>query len=220
MATQKKLDERERAFRIELQKRVLGLNPRTKEESGGFDLSQYAQSKGDEISNLIYDENLEKARELLREELSKYPDELLFLNLQMTLDMIDKPFGSYEDARKIGYKLFELAVEKNNEYFTWVAINNIGIIVRIEGDEETAKLMFLTAHFINRQSLAPMQNLANWFSRKGLLEEAQSWIERILKEYPEWKKKEELITYFKFEEALNNLRSFEPFKEMVMSELN
>jgi Tfp pilus assembly protein PilF len=133
--------------------------------------------------------------------------------------MIDKPFGSYESAKKIGYKLFELAVENKSEYFTWVAINNIGIIVRNEGDEETAKLMFLTAHFINRQALAPMQNLANWFSRQGRLEDAQTWIEKILTRYPEWQKNENLVDYFKFEEALNNLRGFEPFKQRVLSQL-
>jgi hypothetical protein len=175
---------------------------------------------GSAISDLIYNEELENARELLGRELQKYPEELHFLNLQMTLDMIDKPFGSYDNAKEAGNKLFELAVMKNDEYFTWVAINNMGIIVRNEGNDDLAKFLFFTAHFINRQALAPMQNLANWYSRKALLEESQSWVELIIKEYPEWKEIEDLVTYFQYEEALQNLRNYEPFKKKVLSQIN
>ncbi|OQX92822.1 MAG: hypothetical protein B6D58_00900 [candidate division Zixibacteria bacterium 4484_95] len=213
------LDERVRALRVELAQRTIDIQLSDQKERKEAKDSPYAEKVGKEISKLINEERLEEARKRLEEELDKHPKELMFLNLQMALDMLDKPFGSYEKAKKFGSILMEIAVEKNNAYYTMVAIGNMGLIAHNEGHDEFSKAMYLVAHFIDKKEIFPMCNLAGWYARRGELEEAQKWIDKILNNYPDWLERDDIVTFLKKDESLSNLREYAPYKEKVLSKI-
>ena len=87
---------------------------------------EYVRRIGKEISQLIREEFLEEARERLERELQTNPDELGFLNLLMIINVMDRKFGDFSEAKKLGSRIMELAVEQDNVYYTnEVAIKSI-----------------------------------------------------------------------------------------------
>jgi tetratricopeptide (TPR) repeat protein len=216
----KNLDEKTRALRKELSQRTVNMSRSGEEEHLQAGGSPEIISIGKEISQLIDDERLEEARDRLNTELKVHTDELLFLNLQMILDSLDKPYGSYDKAKEIGAKLIEMAVEKDSPYYLMVGINNLGFIAHNEGHDELSKAMYLTAHFIDRKALFALCNLAGWHARRNLLDEAQKWVDRIIETYPDWLDNEEIVLFFKKDESLYNLKNQDDFREKVLSKIS
>jgi tetratricopeptide (TPR) repeat protein len=219
MNNPEKLDEKMRALRKELSRRTVNLHLSDAQERAMADDAADIIDIGKKISKSIDDERLEEAREQLRIALAEYPEELMFLNLQMILDGLDKPFGNYNSAKKAGSNLIEVAVEKYNTYYTMAAIVNLGLIAHNEGHDDFSKAMYLAAHFIDRKAITPMRNLAGWYSRRGFVDKAQMWVRRIIEAYPDWLDREELITVFLKDESLANLRKHEPFKQEVLAKI-
>lgn len=214
-----KPDEREKALRVELAQRTVDIQLSKQKERRKADDSPYVYEVGREISKLIHEERLEEARKRLKEELVNQPEEMMFLNLQMILDGLDKPFGDYEQTKKYGSKLMEIAVEKGNAYYTMAAVSNMGLIAQNEGHDEFSKVMYLAAHFIDKKEITLMLNLAGWYCRRGKLEEAQKWVDKILNNYPDWLERDDIVTFFKKDESLSNLREYAPYKEKVLSKI-
>ncbi len=214
------LDEKERALRIELAQRTVNIYRSSENERRQAEDSLIAKKAGKEISQLIEDERLEKARARLKEELAKHPDELMFLNLQLMLDVLDKPFGSYEQAKRAGSRLIEVAVEKNNTYYTMVAIGNMGLIAHYEGHDEFSRAMYLAAHSMDKKEIFPMLNLTGWYARRGRLEEAQMWIDRIIDTCPDWLERDDIVAFMLKDESLYNLRTYAPYKEKVLFKIS
>ena len=212
-----KLDEKMRALRKELSRRTVNLHLSDAKERSMADDNTDIVDIGKKISKLIDDEKLEDAREQLKVSIAQYPDELMFLNLQMILDGLDKPFGNYNSAKKAGSNLIEVAVEKYNTYYTMAAIVNLGLIAHNEGHDDFSKAMYLAAHFIDRKAITPMRNLAGWYSRRRFVDKAQMWIRRIIEAYPDWLDREELVTIFLKDESLSNLRKHEAFRKEVLA---
>ncbi len=219
MNNPEKLDEKMRALRKELSRRTVNLHLSDAQERAMADDAADIIDIGKKISKSIDDERLEEAREQLRIALAEYPEELMFLNLQMILDGLDKPFGNYNSAKKAGSNLIEVAVEKYNTYYTMAAIVNLGLIAHNEGHDDFSKAMYLAAHFIDRKAITPMRNLAGWYSRRGFVDKAQMWVQRIIEAYPDWLDREELITIFLKDESLANLRKHELFKQEVLNKI-
>ncbi|MCP4580753.1 MAG: hypothetical protein GY839_04000 [candidate division Zixibacteria bacterium] len=215
----KNLDEKTRALRKEMSQRTVNMSRSDEDERIQADDSPELINVGKEISQLIDDERLEEARDRLKTELSAYPDELMFLNLQMILDSLDKPYGSYDKAKEVGGRLIEMAVEKDNSYYLMVGINNLGFIAHNEGHDELSKAMYLTAHFIDRKALFALCNLAGWHARRNKLDESLKWVERIMKTYPDWLNNDEIVLFFKKDESLHNLRIHEEYKKKVLSRI-
>ena len=220
MSKANELDEKVRALRKELADRTINLTSRAEHNQNIAGDSPYVQKVGKKISQLIYEERLEEARERLEKVLSEHPEEPGFLNLQMALNMLDKPFGNYDQAKINGSILMKVSVEKDNSYYTMMTLNNMGLIAHNEGHDEYSKLMYLAAHFIDKTDLVPLANLAGWCSRRNQLEEAQNWIDRIIKAYPNWLEKENVKIFFKKDESLHNLRSYKPYKDKVLSKMS
>ena len=220
MTKHSKINERERLLRVELAKRTVYAHRDDDDERRLADDSPEVLSIGKKIADLIEEERLEEAREQLQQELKKYPDEMMFLNIQVILDGLDKPFGNYDSAKKYCSLLMECAVKKDNIYYTWVALNNMALIANNEGHDEYSKAMYLAAHFLDRKAIGPLINIAGWNARRNNLEEAQKWIELILEIHPEWPENDELVTAFKKEESLHNLRSYEPFIKKVLTHIS
>ncbi len=214
------IDERELALRKELSKRTLSMPPRDARDEGMDTDPEHIKKIGSDISHLIREERLEEARERLESEIKKYPDEPGLLNLQFALNMMLKPFGSYDKAKESTAKALELAVNRNSSYFARVAINNMALVAQKEGHDEFSKAMYLAAHFIDNKAITPMANIAGWYSRKGELEKSQKWIEKIIEIYPDWHENEEIKTFLLKDEMLRNLRSYRPFKERVLKVIN
>jgi tetratricopeptide (TPR) repeat protein len=219
MNNPEKLDEKMRALRKELSRRTVNLHLSDAQERAMADDAADIIDIGKKISKSIDDERLEEAREQLRIALAEYPEELMFLNLQMILDGLDKPFGNYNSAKKAGSNLIEVAVEKYNTYYTMAAIVNLGLIAHNEGHDDFSKAMYLAAHFIDRKAITPMRNLAGWYSRRGFVDKAQMWVRRIIEAYPDWLDREELITVFLKDESLANLRKHELFKQEILTKI-
>jgi tetratricopeptide (TPR) repeat protein len=219
MNNPEKIDDKMRALRKELSRRTVNLHLSEPQERSLADDSIDIIDIGKKISKSIDDEQLEDAREQLKIALAEHPDELMFLNLQMILDGLDKPFGNYNSAKKAGSNLIEVAVEKYNTYYTMAAIVNLGLIAHNEGHDDFSKAMYLAAHFIDRKAITPMRNLAGWYSRRGFVEKAQTWIRRIIETYPDWLDREELVTVFLKDESLGNLRKHEPFRIEVLAKI-
>ena len=220
MTKHSKINERERLLRVELAKRTVYAHRGDDDERRLADDSPEVLSIGKKIADLIEEERLEEAREQLQQELKKYPNEMMFLNIQVILDGLDKPFGNYDSAKKYCSLLMECAVKKDNIYYTWVALNNMALIANNEGHDEYSKAMYLAAHFLDRKAIGPLINIAGWNARRNNLEEAQKWIELILEIHPEWPENDELVTAFKKEESLHNLRSYEPFIKKVLTHIS
>ena len=219
MTKPSKLNERERLFRVELAKRTIDAHRDDDNERKLAEDSPEVLSIGKQIASLIDEERLEEARERLQQELEKRPNEMMLLNVQVILDVLDKPFGDYNSAKKYCSLLMECAVKKNNIYYTWVALNNMALIAHNEGHDDFSKLMYLAAHFFDKKAFTPLINLAGWNARRNNFEEAQKWIELILETYQDWLKNEEIVTAFKKDECLHNLRNYEPFKIKVLAEI-
>jgi tetratricopeptide (TPR) repeat protein len=213
------IDERELAFRRELSKRTLSMPSRTARDEERDTDPETIKKIGTLISRLIKEERLEEAREKLDAVLSEYPDEPGLLNLEFALNMILKPFGSYDQARKSTGKAMELAVARGSAYFARVAINNMGLVAQKEGHEEFSLAMYLAAHFIDNMAIPPIANIAGWYSRKGKLDKAQMWIDKLLELYPDWRANREIVTFLEKDEMLGNLRLYEPFKKKVLDKI-
>lgn len=213
------LDEKERLLRKELAQRTINIHLSDQKDRRRAEDSPYVYEVGKEVSNLIHEERLEEARKRLKEELAKHPEEMMFLNLQMILDGLDKSFGNYEQTKKYGSELMEIAVERDSAYYIMAAINNMGLVAHNEGHNEFSKVMYLTAHFIDKKDIGPMRNLACWYARRGKLEKAQKWIDRILDSYPDWLERDDIVSFLKKDEALANLRTYMPYKEKVLSKI-
>ncbi len=209
--------ERERALRIELSKRTISVPSRTARDEDIDRDSDEIREIGGAINGLIREERLEEARARLDEALSQYPDEPGLLNLRVVLDVIDKPFGSYQQARESCIAALETAVNKDNIFYTSHILNNMALIAHKEGHDEFSKAMYLAAHFIDRTAFPPLINLAAWNSRKGNLPEAMEWVDRILETFSDWQNNDEITTFFIKDESLSNLRQYEPFKKTVLS---
>jgi hypothetical protein len=216
MASVDQIDERLRALRIELGQRAIKMHMAREDLRADAQDSPYAAKVGKEISKLIDEERLEQARARLKEELEKHPRELMFLNLQMALDMIDKPFGDYNAAKKMGLELVENAVAKGNSYYIRVALNNMGLIAHYEDQAEFSKVLYLAALHIDRKAIAPIQNLVCWCSRRNELQEAQMWVELLLGNCPDWLDNKEIVSFFLKHESLANLREYGPFREKIL----
>jgi tetratricopeptide (TPR) repeat protein len=219
MNNPEKIDDKMRALRKELSRRTVNLHLSEAQERSKADDSVDIIDIGKKISKLIDDELLEDARGQLQAALGEHPDELMFLNLQMILDGLDKPFGNYNSAKKAGSNLIETAVEKNNTYYTMAAIVNLGLIAHNEGHDDFSKAMYLAAHFIDSKAITPMRNLAGWYSRRGFVEKAMTWVKRIIATHPDWLDREELTTVFLKDESLGNLRKYEPFRKEVLAKI-
>ncbi|UCC81157.1 MAG: hypothetical protein JSW64_07315 [Candidatus Zixiibacteriota bacterium] len=213
------IDERELALRKELSKRTLSMPSRDARDEGLDTDPEHIKKIGSEISHLIHEEKLEEARERLEREIESYPEEPGLLNLQFALNMMLRPFGSYDKAIESTGRALELAVRRNSSYFVRVAINNMALVAQKEGHEEFSKAMYLAAHFIDNMAIPPMANIAGWYSRKGELEKSQKWIEKIIELYPNWHENEEIKTFLLKDEMLRNLRSYAPFKEKVLKKI-
>lgn len=213
-------DEKELALRKELSKRTLSMPSRDARDEGLDTDPEPIKKIGSEISHLIHEERLEEARERLEREIQNYPDEPGLLNLQFALNMMLRPFESYDKAKESTAKALELAVNRKSSYFVRVAINNMALVAQKEGHEEFSKAMYLAAHFIDNMAIPPMANIAGWYSRKGELEKSQKWIEKIIELYPEWYENEEIRTFLLKDEMLRNLRSYAPFKEKILNVIN
>lgn len=219
MASPKQPDERERLLRVELAKRTVNVHV-TKQDNPEDDKNiDDIHRAGKEISRLIQEERLEQARERLAGELKKYPDELSFLNLQMALDILDRPDGGYSEAKKAGNDLIEHAIEQKSSYYIMAAITNLGLIAHNEGHDHFSKAMYLTAHHLDNNAVTPMRNLAGWYSRRGNLESAQKWIDKIIDVRPDWIEDDGIVTFLKMDESLHNLRDYEPFKQAVTAKI-
>jgi tetratricopeptide (TPR) repeat protein len=214
------LSERERALRIELGKRTISIPSRTEREEKIDRDSPQVREIGARINDLIRQERLEEARDRLREALAENPDQPGLLNLQVVLDIMVRPFGNYEQARKNCALALETAVEQNNLYYTCHILNNMALIAHKEGHNEYSKAMYLAAHHIDPQAFPPMLNLAAWNARRGNLVQAQKWIERILDAFPDWTGNSEIVTFFLKDESLTNLRRYRPFMENVLSKIS
>jgi tetratricopeptide (TPR) repeat protein len=213
------LDDRELALRRELSKRTISMPSRTPRDEQMDTDPEHIKSLGCEICNLIKEERLEEARERLDKAIQDYPDEPGLLNLEFALSMMLKPFGSYDKAKETTGKAIELAVGRDNSYFVRVALNNMALVAQKEGHEEFSKAMYLAAHYIDNKAIPPMANIAGWYSRKGELENSQSWIDKLLDLYPDWHENEEITTFLEKDEMLRNLRTHEPFKKKVLSKI-
>lgn len=212
--------ERERALRIELSKRTISIPSRTERDEALDKDSAEIRHIGGQINSLIREEKLVEARDRLNKALEDYPDEPGLLNLRVVLDVIDKPFGNYEQARKNCIVALETSVNRDNVYYTSHILNNMALIAHKEGHEECSKAMYLAAHFIDRSAFPPLINLAAWNARKNRLAAAMDWVDRITRAFPDWAVNEEIITFFKKDESLANLRSYTPFKERILSKLS
>lgn len=212
-------DERELALRRELSKRTISMPSRTPRDEQMDTDPEHIKSIGSEISHLIKEERLEEAGERLEKAIREHPDEPGLLNLQFALNMMLKPFGSYEKAKDSTGRAIELAVGRGNSYFVRVALNNMALVAQKEGHEQFSKAMYLAAHFIDSSAIPPIANIAGWYSRKGDLENSQRWIEKLLELYPDWPENEEIKTFLEKDEMLRNLRRHEPFKEKVLSKI-
>jgi len=214
-----KNDEKLRALRKELSQRTINMLSREESSQSISRDPDHVRRIGKEISRLIRDEFLEEARERLEVELQAHPDELGFLNLLMIIHVMDRKFGDFSEAKKLGSRIMELAVEQGNIYYTMAALNNMSIVAHNEGHDEMSKVMYLAAHFIDRRDVGPMRNLAGWHARRNRLEEAQKWIDKLIETYPDWLKHEEIVTFLKKDESLHNLRNHEPFRQRVLEKL-
>ena len=214
-----KNEEKLRALRKELSQRTINMLSREEEAQKASRDPEYVRRIGKEISQLIREEFLEEARERLERELQTNPDELGFLNLLMIINVMDRKFGDFSEAKKLGSRIMELAVEKDNVYYTMAALNNMSIVAHNEGHDEISKVMYLAAHFIDCRDVGPMRNLAGWHARRNRLEEAQNWIEKLIETYPDWHAREEITTFLIKDESLHNLRSYEPFRRKVLEKL-
>jgi len=213
------LSERERALRIELSKRTISIPSRTERDEDIARDSEQIRRIGGEINDLIREERLEEAQSRLSEALGQFPDEPGLMNLQVVLDIINKPYGNYARARGSCSVALETAVEKENIFYTSHILNNMALIAHKEGHEEYSKAMYLASHFIDQTAFPPMFNLAAWNSRKGNLPEAMHWIDKVISTFPDWQDNEEIVTFFRKDESLANLRAYKPFLEQVLSKL-
>ncbi|PJA27955.1 MAG: hypothetical protein CO189_05755 [candidate division Zixibacteria bacterium CG_4_9_14_3_um_filter_46_8] len=213
-------DKRELALRRELGERTIKLNPLEKLHPQGGKTDTGLKKATDDVNALIREERLEEAKKCLRRHLQKYPSEPGLLIHAMVLEVLDRPNGSYDEAKEMGCKTMEAAIEKDSKSHIVAALSNMGIIALNEGQCQYSKMLYLAAHAIDKEALTPMQNLAGWHSRKSELEQAQVWVERILEAYPDWLKKEDIISFFKKDESLHNLRIYEPFKALVLDKVN
>lgn len=211
--------ERERALRRELSKRTISIPSRTERDERIDRDSLEIRKIGSAINDLIREEKLEEAGVELEKALARYPGEPGLMNLRVVLDIIDKPFGNYSRARQNCESALECAVEKDNDFYASHILNNMALIALKEGHEEFSKAMYLAAHFIDRKAFPPLINLAAWNSRKGKLEEAMKWIDRILETFPDWLQNEEIVTFFIKDESLANLRKYDPFRERVLAKM-
>jgi len=211
------LSERERALRIELSKRTISVPSRSERDEQIDRDSEHIREIGGAINTLIREERLEEAGRRLDEAISRHPDEPGLLNLRVVLDVIDKSFGNYQKARESCIAALESATDRDNVYYTSHILNNMALIAQKEGHDEYSKAMYLAAHFIDREAFPPLINLAAWNSRKGNLQEAMAWIERIHATFPDWRDNEEITSFFIKDESLSNLRNYGPFKETVLS---
>lgn len=214
-----KNDEKLRALRKELSQRTINMLSRGENSQNASRDPDHVRQIGREISQLIRDEYLEEARARLEQELQTSPDELGFLNLLMIINVMDRKFGDFSEAKKLGSRIMELAVEQDNMYYTMAAINNMSIVAHNEGHDEISKVMYLAAHFIDRRDVGPMRNLAGWHARRNRLEEAQKWIDKLIETYPDWHAREEITTFLKKDESLYNLRTYEPFRQKILAKL-
>jgi len=214
-----KISDRELALRKELAKRTVDMHSSNRVERVSAERSPEIIEIGREISRLINEEMLEQARERLQSELRKHPDELMFLNFQMILDGLDKPYGNYNHAKIAGAKLIEKALEQDNAYYAMAAINNLGLIAHNEGHDEFSLAMYLMAHFIDRKAFSVLCNLTGWYSRRGKYEQAMQWVNKIIENNPDWQSDEEITAFFTSNESLHNLRQYGFFKQNVLSKI-
>ena len=212
--------ERERALRIELSRRTISVPSRTERDEGIDRDSDRVREIGGAINALIREERLEEAASRLDDALKQYPNEPGLLNLRVVLDVIDKPFGSYQQARESCIAALETAVNRDNTFYTSHILNNMALIAHKEGHDEFSKAMYLAAHFIDRSAFPPLINLAAWNSRKGNLPEAMEWVERILARFPDWQNNDEITTFFIKDESLFNLREYNEFRQRVLAKLD
>jgi len=215
-----KITEKERNLRKELAKRTVDMHSSSRNERLSAEKSPEILKIGREISHLINEELLEEARQRLKVELEKHPDELMLLNFQMILDGLDKPSGDYKDAKKAGIELIEKAAQQKNSYYIMAAINNLGLIAHNEGQDEFSLAMYLAAYAIDSNAFSVLCNLAGWYSRRNNLEQARYWVDRIIELNPGWKDDEEIKTFFVKNESLNNLRKDEAFKRDILSRID
>jgi tetratricopeptide (TPR) repeat protein len=215
-----KITEKERNLRKELAKRTVDMHSSSRNERLSAEKSPEILKIGREISHLINEELLEEARQRLRVELEKHPDELMLLNFQMILDGLDKPSGDYKDAKKAGIKLIEKAAEQKNSYYIMAAINNLGLIAHNEGQDEFSLAMYLAAYAIDNNAFSVLCNLAGWYSRRNIIDKARYWVDRIIELNPRWKDDEEIKTFFAKNESLNNLRKDEAFRRDILSPID
>jgi tetratricopeptide (TPR) repeat protein len=219
MAKPEDISERERILRKELADRTIDMHSSSRNERVAAERDPRILEVGREISRLINDEKLEQARHRLAEELALHPDELMFLNFQMILDGLDKPKGDYSQAKKAGLELIEKAVDQDNSYYIMAAINNFGLIAHNEGHDEFSLAMYLIAYHFDNKTLSVLCNLAGWYSRRNRLDQAMTWVNRIIDNNPNWTQDEEIVTFFKKNESLHNLRQDENFKKRILTKL-
>ncbi|MCP3681847.1 MAG: hypothetical protein GY861_04080 [bacterium] len=203
-------------FRVELAKRTVRLDTRTSEENVRAMDNPQISKLGLEIDILIEHGKYQEARQKCEEALKKHPSEPILTNLQVVIEFLDKNKNNYNDAKRYSLQTLEHAIESNNTYYISVSLCNMGLIAHNEDHDEYSKMLYLTAHVIDMKAYAPIVNLAGWCSRRGKLEEAQKWIDKIIEIYPNWIEKERLVSIFSMDESLNNLRSYKIFKDEIM----
>ena len=219
MSKHREISEKERLLRVELAHRTVDMHSNSEKERRDSGDSPELIEIGREISKLISEEHLEQARDRLKKELAERPEELMLINFQMILEVLYGQPGNRKRQMEIGARLMELAVEKNNTYYVMTAIGNMGLVAHNEGYDEFSKVMYLAAHFLDKKAQFVLCNLAGWYARRGKLEQAQQWIDKIIDVDPEWQQDDETVAFFLKDESLYNLRGYEPFKQKVLSKI-
>jgi tetratricopeptide (TPR) repeat protein len=214
-----------RKYLIELGKRTTILELRDSRSQAKAGDADYVQKKGDEIANLIHEGSSEKARELIEMELNKNPDELRFMNLMMILEMFAGPIGDYSKARSFGTRVMDAAVGKNRPHYVQAALTNLGIIAQREGLDDYSKVLYLAAHFIDKDDINSLQNLASWEARRNNLDRAQKYIDSIIdvvnKTCTNWvEERQDIVDWLLKDSSLSALRSdYQPFQQKVINKI-
>lgn len=240
----RKPSEKELRLRKELAERTVKLNPHWDElhvgkedvmnsvkfehheDSPDENLDAIAETEPEElgpivkdISSLVRDEKLEEAMEELEKRMIEYPDEPRLYSLKMVIEMLDRPFNDYERIKRVAGDAMEVALKKNAPSHVSAVLNNMGILALSEGFKEYSKIFYLAAYFVNKNALSPLENIIGWCSRYNELEEAMTWVEKLIKKFPNWTDNEDIISFFTKDESLHNLRKYSQFQNIILSQI-
>jgi tetratricopeptide (TPR) repeat protein len=123
--------------------------------------------------SLCYRKQFEEGLKLLEKNYKKFKKSPSYWNQIGTCHFLKK---DYRKAKLYYTK----ATDVNNRYAP--PINNIGVLLRGEGQDQKALLAFQRAHKLNKNSRTPKFNLAQMFLRYGFVEKARLLFEELYAE--------------------------------------